>query len=308
MRSRSFCVVAGQADEPTASTGRPTVRVPVLSRTIASRCASRSSASPPLKRTPSCAPRPTATVSAAGTARPMAQGQAMTSTATVFARASGSEWAARSQARKVRAAKAEDHGDKDGTGAVGQPLHGRARALRLLDHARDLRQDRGFAERLRPADHGAVVVERAGQDAAADFARQRRGFAGEHGFIDSGAAFNDGGVHREALAGKNQNVVAGLDLFKRHDGLHAVDNAARGYGAQAGERVERGQGAAFGAGFKALAQQQKSEDEQDRVEVDIAAGRGPEGGIGGVEQRRRWCPGRPACSCWWRRGAGRGWR
>ena len=44
-----------------ARTGLPTVRVPVLSSTIASRCASRSSASPPLKSTPSCAPRPTAT-------------------------------------------------------------------------------------------------------------------------------------------------------------------------------------------------------------------------------------------------------
>ena len=36
-------------------------------------------------------------------------------------------------------------GHKDCAGAVGQPFHGRARRLRLLDHARDLRQHRGLA-------------------------------------------------------------------------------------------------------------------------------------------------------------------
>ena len=40
---------------------------------------------------PLALPRPTATVSAAGTASPIAQGQAITSTATVLANASGSE-------------------------------------------------------------------------------------------------------------------------------------------------------------------------------------------------------------------------
>ena len=49
--------------------------------------ASRSMASPPLNRMPSCAPRPTATVSAAGTASPIAHGQAITSTAIDIAKA-----------------------------------------------------------------------------------------------------------------------------------------------------------------------------------------------------------------------------
>ena len=180
--------------------------------------------------------------------------------------------------------QAQHNGDKDGTGAVGQPLHGRARALRLLDHARDLRQHRGFAQRLRAANHGAVVVERAGQHAAADLARQRRGFAGEHGFVDGGAAFEDGGVDRKAFTGKNKDAVAGLNLFEGHDGLHAIHDAAGGYGTQPGERVERGQGAALGAAFEALAQEQKADDQQNRVEVDLATGRGPQCGVGGVDE------------------------
>ena len=66
----------------TATTlGLPSVSVPVLSSRTVSTWASLSSASPPLNRTPSCAPRPMATVKAAGTARPIAQGQAITSTA-----------------------------------------------------------------------------------------------------------------------------------------------------------------------------------------------------------------------------------
>ena len=95
----------------------------------------------------------------------------------------------------------EDYGDEDGAGAVGKPLHGRARALRLLHHAGDLRQHRRFAQRLGAAGDGAVVVERAGQDAPARTALERRGFAGEHGFIHGGAAFDYNGIHREALAG-----------------------------------------------------------------------------------------------------------
>jgi hypothetical protein len=222
---------------------------------------------------PSCAPRPTATVSAAGTARPMAQGQATTSTATVLAiarRASGGD----QPDSEGDSGERQHDGDKDGAGAVGQPLHGRARGLRLLHHARDLGQHRIFAERLRAAGDGAVVVERAGQNASAGLARLRSGLAGEHGFVDRGAAFKNHRVHRKALAGQDQNAVAGLNLFERNDGLNAIENAARRDGTQTGQRVERGQGAALGAAFQALAQKQKSDDQQNRVKVDLAAGSG----------------------------------
>ena len=73
-------------DQPDAgttasTTGRPSVSVPVLSRTTAvTRCAV-SSASPPRMRMPASAPRPVPTMIAVGVARPIAHGQAMTSDA-----------------------------------------------------------------------------------------------------------------------------------------------------------------------------------------------------------------------------------
>ena len=77
--------------EPSTSTtsvtvGRPSVTVPVLSSTTVSTAPARC-ASPPLISTPASAPRPVATITAVGTASPIAQGQAMISTATAAANA-----------------------------------------------------------------------------------------------------------------------------------------------------------------------------------------------------------------------------
>ncbi len=202
----------------------------------------------------------------------------------------------------------EHDGDEDGAGTVGEALHGGAGALRLIDHAGDLRQHCCFAERLRTADDCAIVVERAGQDAAAGLALERRGFAGEHGFVDRGAAFDDGCVDGEALPGKDNDTVAGSHLVEGHDGLDAVDDAARSDGTQARKRVERGESAMFGAAFKTFAQEQKAENQQDRIEVNLAAGGGRDGGESGVEKGHCGAETRPACSCWWRRGAAREWR
>ncbi len=66
---------------------RPVVTVPVLSRTIVSTRRVDSSASGPLIRMPSWAPRPVPTSSAVGVARPRAHGQAMISTATAAVKA-----------------------------------------------------------------------------------------------------------------------------------------------------------------------------------------------------------------------------
>ena len=177
--------------------------------------------------------------------------------------------------------ESQHDGDKDGAGAVGQPLHGSARGLRLLNHAGDLRQHRGLAEGLRAADDGAVVVERAGENAAAGFAGLGGRFAGEHRFVHGGAAFEDGCVDGKAFAGEDEDAVAGLNFGEGDNGLNAVEDAACGNGTQAGERVEGGQGAAFGASFERFAEEQKADDEQNRVKVDLAAGSGADGGIGG---------------------------
>jgi len=61
--------------------GLPWVRVPVLSKTTVVTASAVWSAAPLLTSTPSWAPRPVPTMIEVGTARPMAQGQAMTMTA-----------------------------------------------------------------------------------------------------------------------------------------------------------------------------------------------------------------------------------
>ena len=66
---------------PAVTAGLPRVRVPVLSRTMASIRRACSRASPPRMRMPYSAALPVPTMMAVGVARPRAQGQAMISTA-----------------------------------------------------------------------------------------------------------------------------------------------------------------------------------------------------------------------------------
>ena len=75
------------------NTGRPSVRVPVLSITRVSALARRSSDSASWISTPSRAPRPTPVITDTGVASPSAHGQAMMSTDTAATRALASEGA-----------------------------------------------------------------------------------------------------------------------------------------------------------------------------------------------------------------------
>ncbi len=80
--------------------------VPVLSKTTVSTSDRRSSGSPPLISTPAAAPRPLATITAVGTASPIAHGHAMISTATAAVRAEAIDGSAGTiiQAAKVATA------------------------------------------------------------------------------------------------------------------------------------------------------------------------------------------------------------
>ena len=92
--------------------------------------------------TPSSAPRPVATITAVGTASPIAHGQAMMSTATAAAKArtAGAASAATNQTTKVAIAIDEHDRHEDPADAVGEPLDRRARALRLAHELHDLRE------------------------------------------------------------------------------------------------------------------------------------------------------------------------
>jgi hypothetical protein len=89
-------------------TGLPAVSVPVLSSATTSVDFSDCSASPLRNSTPSSAARPVPTMIEVGVARPMAQGQAMISTATALtsAKVAAGSGPKTSQTVKVRAAAA----------------------------------------------------------------------------------------------------------------------------------------------------------------------------------------------------------
>ena len=86
--SRSTSFSSKPVATPSVSNvGRPSVSVPVLSTTSVSTRRSVSMASASRNSTPICAPRPVATITDIGVARPSAQGQAMISTATALSTA-----------------------------------------------------------------------------------------------------------------------------------------------------------------------------------------------------------------------------
>ena len=87
-RSSSSGGVSPEAGTTAATSGRPRVRVPVLSKTTVSTRPAVSSASPPRTRIPASAPFPVPTMIAVGVARPMAHGQAMITTPMKAVRAS----------------------------------------------------------------------------------------------------------------------------------------------------------------------------------------------------------------------------
>ena len=88
------------------TSGRPAVSVPVLSSAMVSTSAKVCSASPLRNSTPSSAPRPVPTMIEVGVARPIAQGQAIISTATLATSANPNDGCGptASQIRKVAAA------------------------------------------------------------------------------------------------------------------------------------------------------------------------------------------------------------
>ena len=86
------------------------VTVPVLSSTTVSMRRVDSSTSGPRITTPNWAARPVPTSSAVGVAKPKAQGQAITSTATAAVIAAWALWPVASQPRKVKAARAKTVG------------------------------------------------------------------------------------------------------------------------------------------------------------------------------------------------------
>ena len=120
----------------------------------------RSSAAASLMSTPFCAPRPTPTMIDIGVARPSAHGHAMISTETAPSSACASCGGGPDEPprRAQRDGNQDDRRHEQRGHAIDEPLHRRARALRLRDHVHDLREQRVAAVALAASRTAAPLV------------------------------------------------------------------------------------------------------------------------------------------------------
>ena len=190
------------------SSMRPSVTVPVLSRTTVVTRLVCSSTSGPLMTIPSCAPRPVPTISAVGVASPSAQGQAMMRTATAAVKAAETSAVEEEPARERRQREPDHDRDEDGRDAVGEPLDGRLARLRLGHQPGDLGEGRVGADAGGADDQPAGRVHGRAGDLVSRPDVHRNGLAGQHRLVDGGAPLDDDAVGRELLAGPDDEQVA----------------------------------------------------------------------------------------------------
>ena len=209
----------------TRGSGR--VSVPVLSKMTVSASASRSMASPALRMTLARNSAPEATTCTAGMASASAQGQVMMSTAIAVTIASCSE-APASEPADAGQRRGRVHDRRvDARGAVGEPHGARLGARRLVEQLLDLVDQRGAAGRGDAQRQRAGIVEAAGIDRVARRDAPPRRLAGDQALIDLGAAAGDHAVGRHALAGLDQELVAGAQRRDRHGDELAACEAVR---------------------------------------------------------------------------------
>ena len=157
---------------PDRSRGRPSVSVPVLS--TATTCASFSCNASPLRNsTPISAPRPVPTMIEVGVASPIAQGQAMISTATALTSAKLSAGDGPKINQTTGRQRGQHHrGHEPQRHLVDHRLDRQLRALRLFHHADDLRQH--LRHRRGAHRQCARLVDGAADHAAAGLLLDRR--------------------------------------------------------------------------------------------------------------------------------------
>ena len=110
--------------------------------------------------------------------------------------------------RDQRGGEREVH--QPGSQAVGEFLDGGARAFGLLDSIDDPAEDRVAAEPLGADLEHAGVVGGAREDRRARQLFDGRGFAGDAGLIDGGAAGHDGAIHGDLSRRPDHDNIARL--------------------------------------------------------------------------------------------------
>ena len=251
--------------------GLPSVSVPVLSTTSVSTFSMRSRASAFLISTPDCAPRPTPTMIDIGVARPSAHGHAMISTETAairpyVKRGSGPQM---DHAAKANNSNENDGRHEPGRNLIGQPLNWRAAALGLGHHLHDLREHGVAPDLVGAHDEAARLVHRAADHLVTDALGHGHRLARHHRLVDRAAPFEDGAVHRNALAGTHAQAVARGHLIEAHILVRAVGpDAPRHLRREIEQRANGAAGLFAGPQLEHLAEQHEDGDDGRRFEID----------------------------------------
>ena len=251
---------------------RPVVRVPVLSKTTVSTARVASSARWPLRKIPSCAPRPDATIIAVGVARPNAHGQAMTSTASAAANARSGPPPAISHAIAVTAEMA----NTQGTNTAAMRSASRcasafcvwASSTRRTIPANWVSAPTAAASTISlPSKH-----DRATDDAATRTHPQRLGLTGHGAHVHGGRALHHETVGGDRLARPHDEAVLLLEFVGRDGHLRPVgqqdDDVLR---AQRRQRAQRSARLRLGAGLEVPPGQNEDGDAGRDFEVDRVA-------------------------------------
>ncbi len=162
-----------------------------------------------------------------------------------------------------------DGGHEDIGHLVRQALHRRLGALGRFHQTHDageqgLRPDAGGA-----AAQQAIAVHRGGIDRIARMLGHGQAFAGEHGLVEMGNAFNDNAIHRHPITGSHDEDVAGNQQAHGHFDHLSVALHPRRLRLQADQRFHRRRRARLGAGFEQLAQQYQGNDGGRGLEIHV---------------------------------------
>ena len=253
--------------------GLPSVKVPVLSTTMTFTFSSRSMASALFTSTPSCAPRPTPTMMDIGVASPSAHGHAMMSTATALTMACARRGSGpmKNHSAKVSTATPSTAGTNQpatlsASAWIGARL--RCASATICTIRASIVSPPTRSARMRKLPVPLIVPPVTGSSAAFS-----TGIGSPVSMDSSTFDFPSSTTPSTGILspGRTRSGRAFRHLIERHLALGVAFDEARGGGREIQQRADRAAGAAAGAEFEHLAEQDEHDDHRRRLEVDADA-------------------------------------
>ena len=165
-----------------------------------------------------------------------------------------------------------DGGDEPHGDPVHQCLDRQLRALRLFDHADDLRQRRLCPDSVgAEGDSPLPVHGTAGDRRALDLVNRHR-LAGNHALVDPAFTLHDGAIRRDPFAGPHDDHVTGPQFGQRDVRHLAILFHPRRARLQADQAADRGAGPALGARLHHAAEKDQHDNHRRRLEIDGTRG------------------------------------